>query len=398
MKDSQPASQLKEKTDDPLKEPSEEIKKYQHIYNQYFDLEYTKGLFYCMKPISENWFRSEFIGFERYPERNNPDRPLIFACNHSGMAFPWDAIVLGYEINKHFHFNSYAIRALASPMLSMSALMNPFTLDKLWKRAGSIDATFNNFEAMMYYNDHNLLMYPEGVPGIGKGFNKKYQLQEFKTSIVRMSVKYKTDIVGISTVNGEYVNPYAYSSSFVNRLVNKMGIPFLPLGFITPFILLQPWIFYFGFPAKLKFVLGRQYKPYEMVDKPYDEISQIEFKSLAAKIRDYMQEDLNKAVKVHGKHPFSWKDFITTLFKNFRKLPKFLPTSWSILFIDYHSEFIDKNNRTYRQKSGFLRNFWLMIKNPITFAYFIPVIGWIPIAIKGYRKNSIRNKKPIFGR
>jgi len=163
MKDSQHSPTLKKTSNNYLKEPTEEIKEHQHIYYEDFDQEYTRGLFYCIKPISESWFRSEFIGFENYPERNNPDRPLIFICNHSGMAFPWDAILLGYEINKHFNFNNRAIRALASPMLSTSALMNPFTIDKMWKRAGGIDATFKNFEAMMYYNDHNLLMYPEGV-------------------------------------------------------------------------------------------------------------------------------------------------------------------------------------------------------------------------------------------
>ncbi|OQX97149.1 MAG: hypothetical protein B6I20_13280 [Bacteroidetes bacterium 4572_117] len=291
--------QIDKTTNDNLNEPSDEIKEHQHIYNEFYNLEYTRGLFGIMEPISKNWFRSEFIGFDDYPERNNQDRPLLFACNHSGMAFPWDAILLGYEINKHFNFNSHSIRALTSPMLSVSALMNPFTLDKLWKIAGGVDATFLNFEAMMYYKDHNLLIYPEGVPGIGKGFNKKYQLQEFKTSFIRMSVKYKTDIVGISTVNGEYINPYAYSSKLINRLVNKIGIPFLPIGLITPLILLQPWIFYFGFPAKLKFVLGRRYKPYEMIDKPYHEISQQEFKSIAAKVRDYMQEDLYEAVRTY---------------------------------------------------------------------------------------------------
>ncbi len=396
MEDSNPTTQLNEIAKDQLKEPTEEIKEHQYIYNEHFDIDYTRGLFHILKPISDSWFRSEFIGFENYPERNNPDRPLLFACNHSGMSFPWDAILLGYEINKHFNFNKNAIRALTSPMLSVSALMNPFTLDKLWKIAGGVDATFLNFEAMMYYQDHNLLIYPEGVPGIGKGFNKKYQLQEFKTSFVRMSVKYKTDIVGISTVNGEYINPYAYSSRFINHLANKIGIPFFPIGFVTPFIFLQPWLFYFGFPAKLKFVLGRRYKPYEMIDKPYEEISQEEFKMLAAKIRDAMQEDLEKAVEVHGKHPFSWKDFFKNFFKNFRKSHRFLPTSWSILFIDFYNEYIEKGNTNYKQKTGFFRIFWLMIKNPITFAYFIPLLGWIPIAIKGYRQNTITKAKTIF--
>lgn len=379
-----------------LKEPSEEIKNNLHIFYEHYDEEYTRSLFKLLAPIRSLWFRSKFIGFENFPQRNNPERPLIFACNHSGMAFPWDAIVMGYEILKHFDFGKDAIRALTSPMLSWSALMNPFTIPNLWKRAGGIDATFLNFETMMYYKDHNVLVYPEGVPGIGKGFDKKYQLQEFKTSFIRMSVKYKTDIVGITTVNGEYINPWAYSSKFVNRLVNKIGIPFLPLGFITPFILLQPWLFYFGFPAKLIFVLGRRFKAYEMFDKPYEQISQEEFRQTAAKIRDLMQEDMNKAVEKYGKKPYNLKEFFLSIIKNLKKLPLYLPTSWPILFIDHHKEFVIKGNRTYKQKAGFFRNFYLMIKNPITFAYFIPILGWIPIAIKGYRDHKIDKNKTIY--
>ncbi len=379
-----------------LKEPPEEIKNNLHIYYEHYDEEYTRSLFKLMEPIRSLWFRSKFIGFENFPKRNNPERPLIFACNHSGMAFPWDAIVMGYEILKHFDFGPDAVRVLTSPMLSWSALMNPFTIHNLWKRVGGIDATFQNFETMMYYKDHNVLVYPEGVPGIGKGFDKKYQLQEFKTSFIRMSVKYKTDIVGISTINGEYINPWAYSSKFVNRLMNKIGIPFLPLGFITPFILLQPWLFYFGFPAKLIFVLGRRFKPYEMFDKPYEKISQEEFRKAAAKIRDLMQEDMDKAVEEYGKKPYNLKEFFLNIIKNFKKLPLYLPTSWPILFTDHHKEFVIKGNRQYKQKAGFFRNFWLMIKNPITFAYFIPILGWIPIAIKGYRDNKIDKNKTIY--
>jgi len=379
-----------------LESPSDEIKDNMHIYDEHFDEEYARSLFGLMEPIRNYWFRSKFVGFDNFLQRNNYPRPLIFACNHSGMAFPWDAIVMGYEILKHFDFGTDAVRVLTSPMLSWSALMNPFTIYNLWKRVGGVDATFLNFETMMYYKDHNLLVYPEGVPGIGKGFNKKYRLQEFKTSFVRMSIKYKTDIVGITTVNGEYINPWAYSSAFINRLVNKIGIPFLPLGIITPFILIQPWIFYFGFPAKLVFVLGRRYKPYEWFDKPYEEITQEEFREAAAKIRTMMQEDMDKAVARYGKHPYDLKEFFLNIFRHFKKLPLYLPTSWPILFIDHHKEFIKKGNRKYKQKGGFLRNFWLMIKNPISFAYFIPLLGWIPIAIKGYRDNKIDPKKTIY--
>jgi hypothetical protein len=35
-----------------------------------------------------------------------------------------------------------------------------------------------------------------------------------------------------------------------------------------------------------------------------------------------------------------------------------------------------------------LRMLW---RNPITLAYFVPVLGWIPLAIKGYRNHKLGN-------
>ncbi len=41
------------------------------------------------------------------------------------------------------------------------------------------------------------MLYPEGVPGIGKGFNRKYQLQRLATSMVRLGLQHGTDIMPV---------------------------------------------------------------------------------------------------------------------------------------------------------------------------------------------------------
>jgi len=48
----------------------------------------------------------------------------------------------------------------------------------------------------------------------------------------------------------------------VNKIANLPGIPFLPLALMTVLIPLQRWLFYFAFPAKLTYVMGRRIKPY----------------------------------------------------------------------------------------------------------------------------------------
>ena len=202
----------------------------QHIYTDYFDEDFTRAVDKnILQLLDRVWFRSELVGFEPYPQPNNPVRPLVFASNHSGMAFPWDAIVALAHLFRYLPNQHDLPRPLSAPLLSKTALMNPYLVRDFWKKCGCVDATTLNFETMMYYQQHNLMLYPEGVPGIGKGFNRKYQLQCLATSMLRLSLQHGTDIMPFYTINAEYLNPYAYSFEPINRLTKKIGIPFLPL-------------------------------------------------------------------------------------------------------------------------------------------------------------------------
>ena len=368
---------------------SEQAAKNGHIVHEYFDLEFTKQMIVkVLKYLSNYYFRSRLVGFENMPKRNNSEVPLIFASNHSGMAFPWDGIILASSIYEMFEYGPNSLRPLASPMLSESILMNPYLYDNLWKIVGSVDASFLNFETMMLQNEHNLLIYPEGVPGIGKGFNKRYQLQRFSSSFITMSIKYKTDIVPILTVNGEYINPYAYRSGWLNKLVNMIGVPFLPIGIVSLFIPFQPWIFYMGFPAKLTYVLGQAIKPHEMTSKPIDEVSYEELVEIKEKVRTNMQQQLNDAVKKYGKKPYRFREFFSITFKNLDKLPYSMPFGWPLLFEQFN--LLWKKNKIDDKplKLGFLSSLRILIQSPRQLFFYLPIIGWIPLIIKGLRKKS----------
>ncbi len=360
------------------------------IYNEFFDPDFTISLLRSvLEVLDDGYFRSRFIGFEELPRRNNPDRPLIYAGNHSGMAFPWDAMIFGAGLMRLANFElKNSVRPLTAPMLSESNLMNPFMLPDFWKRAGGIDARMLNFETMMHYKDSNILVYPEGVPGIGKGFNKRYRLQRFYTSFVRMSLKYRTDIIPVLTVNGEYINPYSYNLNFLNKIVNKVGIPFLPVGFMTLLIPLQPWLFYFGFPAKLTFVRGKRIKPYQMLDKPYEEITQEEVVELTGKIREQMQAELNEAVARYGRKPFEIKEYWVNSLRNWRKFPFFLPAAWPVLFSEYDRRYRKYGILPEKFKLNLFSFFKMVLRNPFTIFFFIPILGWIPLLIRGLKRRA----------
>jgi hypothetical protein len=273
-------------------------------------------------------------------------------------------------------------------MLSESGLMNPYLYDDLWKIVGSVDASFLNFETMMLQNEHNLLIYPEGVPGISKGFNKRYQLQRFSSSFITMSIKYKTDVVPILTINGEYINSYAYRAAWLNKLVNKLGVPFFPIGFMSLFLLFQPWIFYMGFPAKLTYVLGEAIKPHEMTTKSIDELSYEELMDIKEKVRTNMQQQLNDAVGKYGSKPYRLKEFFAINFKNFSKLPYSMPFGWPLLFEQFN--LLWKKNKIDDQplKLGVLSSIRIILQSPKQLFFYLPIIGWIPMLIKGLKKTK----------
>jgi hypothetical protein len=365
------------------------VRENQKIFTQIMDREFAVNLVkYVLDPLDQCYFRSQFIGFDPLPERNNPERPLIFVSNHAGMAFPWDGIIFTSQLLKRNNYDfSKAVRALTAPMLSQTTLMNPFLVTDFWKRVGSVDATSLNVETMMYYKDSNVLIYPEGVPGIGKGFDKRYQLQRFATSFVRVSLKYRTDIIPFATVNGEYINPYAYHSEAVNKIANKIGIPFLPIGLMTALIPFQPWLFYFGFPAKLTYVMGKRIKPYEMIDKPLNEITEEDVHHLTDIIRRQMQDELYAAVKSYGATPYAAKEFFTTCRKNMKKFPYFLPFFWPSLFAEVERRRLDHDGQPWQL--DLFSGIKAFLKRPLSFAFFLPIFGWIPILWRGYNSKGI---------
>ncbi len=371
---------------------SDQIETNKYIIDEYFDLQFTRQMVEkVVSKIESRYFRARFIGFDQFPKRNNPSRPLIFSSNHSGMAFPWDGVILAAGIYQLFDYGPDSVRPLTSPMLSESVLMNPYLYANLWKIVGSVDASFLNFETMLHQNDHNLLIYPEGVPGIGKGFNKRYQLQRFSSSFITMSIKYQTDIVPILTVNGEYINPFAYKSDLLNKLINKLGIPFLPLGFITPFILLQPWVFYMGFPAQLTYVLGRKISPWQMTDKPIEELTRKEMIEIKERVRTDMQAQLDEAVAKFGQQPYKWRNFFSVILskKNIGKLPYSIPFGWPLVFAEFQRLWKKRQGKDMPLRLGFLSSIRILLSKPFYFWFYVPIFGWIPILLVGLKK--VRN-------
>lgn len=350
----------------------------EQIYNEYIDIDYLHSLNdNVISFLDSYYFRSKFIGFENLPKRNNADIPLIYVSNHSGMSFPWDAIVFVGGLFKRSHSSiGDSVRALTASALSASKYMSPFMVDNFWKRTGGIDATLQNFDAMMNYPDSNLLIYPEGIAGIGKGFDRRYEIQQVSTSFIRMAIKYKTDIIPISVVNGEYINPYSYKSDELNKLVQKLGVPYLPLGPISTMVPFGPFSFYMAMPARLTFVMGQKIKVYEMTDKPLERLKKKELHYLRDVVRNQMQEELDAAVSEFGRDPYHWNELIEIWKDNLDRLLYILPSGWPLLFHE-HERWYQKNGyRKEKMPHGNASYISALVKNPIILSFTLPILGW----------------------
>ncbi len=375
-------------------EIAERLESNKRIYYEHFDTEYCEALISnALHIIIDIFFRAEKIGFNEDLDRNNPDAPLIVISNHSGMSFPWDGIIFLAQTLREKNYKMDTVpRPIVAPILSKTRLMNPFMIPHFWKKCGGVDATYLNFETMMHYPSANVMVFPEGVQGIGKGFDQKYQMTRFSTSFIRMALKYKTDVAPFVTINGEYLNPYTYTFNWIDKIVQKIKIPFLPVGVLTPFLLLLPWIFYFSFPAKLTYVKCRRIRPSDLTNKNYEDLSKEEIEEITQKVQKSMQEDMDRHVDTYGKYPYDRKSFYKKVKENFKYFPFIFPIAWPLLFEEFERQWKRKKEKgiPIELKFGFFAPFLFLIKNPITICYYIPIIGWIPLLIRGYNKKTIK--------
>ena len=347
--------------------------------DQYYDPEYARSI--CMNVLDfldKYYFRARMVGFDSLPHTETDGTPLIYAGNHSGMAFPWDALVFASTIfRRQGYSEKHPVRALVAPALSRMRVLHPFFLDNFWHRIGGVDATLHNFDALVDRPNQAVIVYPEGIEGIGKGFDHRYQLQRFSNSMIRMALKYRTDIVPVLTINGEYINPYGYRVDLINQIAQQIGIPFVPVGPLTTLVGLFPWSFYFGLPARLTYVKGRRIRIDELTDQSYEKISQKEMRRLREVVQKHFQDELNEAVSNYGNDPYELDELKELWWENRDKLAYILPTGWPLLFQEHERLFIaSKDKKSVKMDHGNLAYAYALFRNPGVLAYHMPGLGW----------------------
>lgn len=338
-----------------------------------FDPEYIRDV--VEGPFSaalDHYFRPRLLGLERMPQGG----PAILASNHSGTAYPWDAIALEGLLWRRYGFEPEMLcRPVFEKELSMAWWMRPFGIDNFWRRGGGVDMTFDNFHRLLERGER-VLYYPEGVPGIGKGFGRRYQLQRFSSSFIVQAARHSAPVVPIYTVNAEWVMPFNYTSRWLDRLVQTFHVPFFPLP-AGPLTLIFPWMWYLSLPARMVFVVGEPIDVRARLEATgaanIDDPQRDDARAVAEQIRREMQVELDRHVERYGRWPYQWRSLRRAWARAKRRgvLNRAMPWGWAWTFLGH-----DRDRRRPAARNRLHR--WL--RDWDIALYYIP-LGWFPLAL-----------------
>jgi 1-acyl-sn-glycerol-3-phosphate acyltransferase len=190
--------------------------------------------------VYSRYFRVELSGAENIPTTG---RALLVA-NHAG-ALPYDALMLMHGVHKE-HPTHRTVR----PLVEDATFHVPY-LGAMFNRLGAVRACQENGERLLE-DGQVVLVFPEGIKGVGKLFRDRYRLQRFgRGGFVKLALRTNAPVLPCAIVGAEETHPLLGRVGWLQR---RIGFPFLP---ITPTF---PWLGLFGLvplPIKWKIRIGK---------------------------------------------------------------------------------------------------------------------------------------------
>ncbi|MGF1510140.1 MAG: lysophospholipid acyltransferase family protein [Myxococcota bacterium] len=180
---------------------------------------------YAAAPMAwlyRSYFRCVTQGIE-----NVPDGRVLLVSNHSGQ-LPFDGLMIACAM----------ILEREPPRMVRSMVERwvprlPYVSIAL-ARLGQVVGTPENCRRLLAHEEA-ILVFPEGVRGLSKTFDRRYRLARFGTGFMRLALEMNTPIVPVSVVGAEEQAPAMVN---LQGLARALGMPALP---ITPtFPLLGP--------------------------------------------------------------------------------------------------------------------------------------------------------------
>lgn len=224
------------------------------------------------------YWRVRATGISNIP---NEGQALVVA-NHSGTV-PYDGAMLGIAIA-----NEHPVRQDTRFLVEDFVFHMP-VLGSLIYRIGGVRACPENAERLLS-TGHLVVVFPEGVKGIGKYFKDRYKLQRFgRGGFIKLCIKTKSPLIPVGIVGAEEIHPIIFKSNSLSKII---GVPYLP---ITPTFPLLGLLGCIPFPSKWSIHFG---KPIDF--SKYDESTlqdEIAIHKLSEMVRDHIQNILYEQLK-----------------------------------------------------------------------------------------------------
>ncbi len=232
-----------------------------------FNLDYSLSALAPFFWLYRNYHRVEAYGAEKVP----PGRVLLVS-NHSGQ-LPMDGAMIGVALLLEAD-PPRAIRSMVEKWVPSLPYVSTFMA-----RVGQIVGTPENCRRLLEAEEA-ILVFPEGVRGLGKLWPQRYQLQDFGLGFMRLALETNTPIVPIAVVGAEEQAPALVD---VKPLAKALGFPAFPITVTgLPLPLPTKYRIYFGDPLRF-------------TGRPDDEDSELDKK--VRTVKSAIQSMLNQGLK-----------------------------------------------------------------------------------------------------
>ena len=163
----------------------------------------------------QNYWRVEVSGLEHVPEQGRG----LLVSNHSGV-LPFDGAMVGMAL-----YNGTASQRLPRALAASWFPTLPF-VSILLQKTGQVPAHPLTAQRLLE-RDELVVVFPEGIKGVGKPFKDRYQLQRFgRGGFIKVALQTDAPIIPVAVVGAEEIYPMIGQ---VEPLARLLGLPFFPL-------------------------------------------------------------------------------------------------------------------------------------------------------------------------